>query len=56
MFYLFSFFFEFEGEKLPRIDASKIPKIIKVKAGKDVELEIPYKCKLSIFFILSHIC
>lgn len=34
---------------MPRIDPSKIPKIVKVKAGKDVELEIPYKCKLFIF-------
>ena len=33
------------GEKLPRIDPSKIPKVIKVKAGKDVELEVPYLCK-----------
>ena len=30
---------------MPRIDASKIPKLIKVKAGKDVELEVPYTCK-----------
>ena len=34
-----------ECEKLPRIDMSKVPKVIKVKAGKDVEIEIPYECK-----------
>jgi hypothetical protein len=33
-----------ECEKLPRIDINQIPKLIKVKAGKDAEIEIPYQC------------
>jgi hypothetical protein len=32
-----------ECEKLPRIDASKVAKYIRVKSGKDVEVEIPYE-------------
>ena len=34
-----------ECEKVPRPDLSKIPKVIKVRAGKDLEIEIPYDCK-----------
>lgn len=32
-----------ECEKVPRVDLSQLPKQIKVKAGKDIELEIPYE-------------
>lgn len=35
-----------ECEKLPRVDLSSIPKVIKVKAGKDADIEIPYTCKI----------
>jgi hypothetical protein len=34
-------------EKLPRIDLDKIPKSIKIKAGKDIDLEIPFECKIN---------
>ena len=34
-----------ECEKIPRIDATQVPKYIKVKAGKDVCVEVPYDCK-----------
>ncbi len=36
-----------ESEKVPRVDMSKIPKVLKVKAGKALDLEIPYNCKLN---------
>ena len=38
-----------ECEKLPRVDLSSIPKVIKVKAGKDADIEIPFICKLTYF-------
>ncbi|CAF0846330.1 unnamed protein product [Brachionus calyciflorus] len=31
-----------ECEKLPRVDLKAIPKVIKVKAGKDADIEIPF--------------
>ncbi len=31
-----------ECEKLPRVDLTQLPKIIKVKAGKEIKIEIPY--------------
>lgn len=39
-----------ECEKVPRLDLSQIPKSIKVKSGKDVEIEIPYECIFFFFF------
>lgn len=32
-----------ECEKLPKVDISQIPKLIKIKAGKDAEIEVPYQ-------------
>lgn len=32
-----------ECEKIPRVDLSQVPKVIKVKAGKDIDLEVPYE-------------
>lgn len=43
----YNFNFSNVAEKLPRVDLKSIPKVIKVKAGKDVEIEIPYLCKLN---------
>lgn len=31
-----------ECEKLPRVDLTQLPKIIKVRAGKEIKIEIPY--------------
>lgn len=33
----------FLGDKLPRIDASRIPRSVTVKAGRPLELEIPFE-------------
>lgn len=43
-----------ECEKLPRVDLKQVPKVLKVKAGKDIEIEIPYECKRLINLIINH--
>ena len=39
-----------ECEKIPRIDLSQVPKYIKVKSGKDIDVEVPYDCKIILDF------
>ncbi len=36
-----------ECEKLPKVDLSQVQKSLKVKAGKDINIEVPYECKLN---------
>ena len=33
----------FSGEKAPRIDASRFPKSVTIKAGRPLDLEIPFE-------------
>ncbi len=36
-----------ESEKVPRVDMTKIPKVVKVKAGKALDIEIGYNCEFN---------
>jgi hypothetical protein len=33
------------GEKVPRVDLNAVPKHVRVRAGRELVIEVPYECK-----------